>query len=640
MRLFKQIAILLTIFLTILLLTILTLNFQNASKSVAERLYEDAKNTATSLSLSLGTANGNISVMSIMIDANFDSGHYGYISLVDVDDELIHIIKKTTNTHDVPQWFIDAIDIKAPIASANVSAGWSPIGILNVQSDVSYAYIQLYTILKSLFVSFTILAIIGLIVLNSIMMIILKPLEKVHFQAEAAVRNEFIIEDTNIFTTEFRDVVIGMNTMVLKAKTMFDKGNEEFKKYKELEYTDEVTKLKNRKYFMNKLPEYLKTDASSLGGINIVIEITGLIDANEAIGRDSVDKLLFNIASILSEHSSQYKHSIVTKMNAAEFFILIPDFTYEDGLVLVDSISTLIGDSIEDYELDASKVYSSIGISEYSYKDRVGVLLARTDSALTHSKYLKNNKYLEKVENKSEVMNNDKWKNIINNALQENAFSLTLWNVLNTKNKKIIYNSISFTLNVDSKTIYSFGQFMLPANQLSLSNNIYKNILNMLFKTPDKRLTSTTCSLKLSYDYLMLDDTYKEMKNLFTLYASDLPFKLIIELPDKLVRKNSKQIKQYKALFENYKINIGIGEFIGESSDYQYLQDLRPIYIKADKDFFINQDEKALSSLRLMTEAGGISLIATGVNNVKIVNQLSKKDIYIIQGEATDMIKF
>ena len=638
MTLFKQIAILLTIFLTILLLTILTLNFQNASKSVAERLYEDAKNTATSLSLSLGTANGNISIMSIMIDANFDSGNYGYISLVDVDDELIHIIKNSTNTHDVPQWFIDAIDIKAPVASANVSAGWNPIGILNVQSDVSYAHVQLYTILKSLLFSFTILAVIGLIVLNSIMMIILKPLEKVHFQAEAAVRNEFITEDTNIFTTEFRDVVIGMNTMVLKAKTMFDKGNEEFKKYKELEYTDEVTKLKNRKYFMHKLPEYLKTDASSMGGINIVLEITGLIDANEAIGRDNVDKLLFNIATILSEHASEHKHSIVTKMNAAEFFILIPDFSYEDGLVLVDGISALIGDIIEEYELDASKVYTSIGISEYSYKDRVGILLARTDSALTHSKYLKNNRYLEKVENKSEVMNNDKWKSIINNALKENAFSLTPWNVLNTKNKKTIYNSLSFTLNVDNETTYSFGQFMLPANQLGLSNNIYKIILNMLFKTPDKRLTSTTCSIKLSYDYLIIDDTYKEMKNLFSLYASDLPFQLIIELPDKLVRKNSKQIKQYKALFEKYKINIGIGEFIGESSDYQYLQDLRPVYIKADKDFFIDQNEKILSSLRLMTEAGGISLIATGVNDMKVVNKLNKKDIYTIQGEATKII--
>jgi methyl-accepting chemotaxis protein len=232
MTLFRQIAMLLSIFLMILLLTVLTLNFKNASESVSQRLYEDAKNTASSLSLSLASANGDISMMSIMIDANFDSGHYGYISLVDVDDELLHERKTQKDMPDIPAWFLNAVDLQAPVALANVSAGWNPIGILNVQSNVSYAYTQLYTILKSLFISFSILSAIGLVVLNSVLIIILKPLKKVQLQAEAVVRNEFVVEDTNIFTKEFRDVVVGMNTMVLKAKAMFDKGNKALKKTK------------------------------------------------------------------------------------------------------------------------------------------------------------------------------------------------------------------------------------------------------------------------------------------------------------------------------------------------------------------------------------------------------------------------
>ena len=90
MTLFKQIAIMLSIFLIIILTTVLILNFKSANASVQDRLYEDAKNTATSLSLSLGSANGDISMMSTMINANFDSGTYRYISLVDVDGELIY----------------------------------------------------------------------------------------------------------------------------------------------------------------------------------------------------------------------------------------------------------------------------------------------------------------------------------------------------------------------------------------------------------------------------------------------------------------------------------------------------------------------------------------------------------------------
>ena len=105
MTLFKQIAILLSIFLLIVLTTVLTLNFQSANESAQDRLYEDAKNTATSLSLSLGSANGDISMMSTMINANFDSGNYRYISLVDVDNTLIYDRSIESDLSNIPNWF-------------------------------------------------------------------------------------------------------------------------------------------------------------------------------------------------------------------------------------------------------------------------------------------------------------------------------------------------------------------------------------------------------------------------------------------------------------------------------------------------------------------------------------------------------
>ncbi|MDO8454392.1 MAG: LapD/MoxY N-terminal periplasmic domain-containing protein, partial [Sulfurimonas sp.] len=221
MTLFKQIALMLSIFLLIILGTVFTLNFKSANTSVQERLYEDAKNTATSLSLSLGTAAGDISVMSTMINANFDSGNYLYISLVDVDNVILYERKSENQRITVPEWFLKVVKIHAPVASANVSAGWNQVGILNVQSDVGYAYKQLYTILMSLLLSFSIIAIIALTILNLILVAILKPLKEVQRQAEAVGRNEFIIQKSIPNTKEFKDVVLGMNNMVSKVKAMF-----------------------------------------------------------------------------------------------------------------------------------------------------------------------------------------------------------------------------------------------------------------------------------------------------------------------------------------------------------------------------------------------------------------------------------
>lgn len=236
-------------------------------------------------------------------------------------------------------------------------------------------------------------------------------------------------------------------------------------------------------------------------------------------------------------------------------------------------------------------------------------------------------------------MGKEAWRNIINEAIEKNNFNFVSWTAVDAKAKKIAHNVLSLTLKVDKDTTYYYGQFMAPANQAGLSFKIYDNVLNMMFKSPDMTLKSSTCSLRLPFDYLTQQDTYNKMDNLFSIYASTLPFKLIIEMPDKLVRQNSSLIKEYKALFEKYGIDMGVFEFIGESVDYQYLQDLRPVYIKGETSYFLSQSDQALSALRLITDTVGISLIAAGVMDTDTLKKLQEKDIHIIQGRATEMIE-
>ncbi len=639
MTLFKQIALMLSLFLLIILATVLTLNFKSANQSIQERLYEDAKNTASSLSLSLGTANGDVSIMSTMINANLDSGNYRHISLVDVENKILYERKSESEIINVPQWFLDTVIMTAPVASANVSAGWSQVGILNVQSDISYAYKALYNILIGLLVSFSIIATISLAILYAVLMAILKPLQKVQVQAKAVLKNEFIIQDKIPYTKEFKDVVLAMNNMVHKAKAMFDKGNEELKKQQELEYIDPATKLKNRKYLIHKLPEYLKIDATAKSGINMMISITGVIEANARIGHKEVDNLFLKIAEIFKAHASNYQNPIVARLNGTEFSILLPGCSAEDAMELAQGICNAVNNDIMACGLDIKETFISIGVYHYNYMQRIGQVLSYADYALSQAKFNEENIHLELSEEVTEVMGKEAWKELITKALASNKFAFTSWTVVDSKAHKIAHNVLSISLKADDGETYSYGQFMASANQVGLSSKIYQNVINMMFKTPDKKLSASTCSFRLSYEYLTLDETYDELSTLFKSYALVLPFRLIVELPDKLVRKNSKQVKLYKALFEKYNIEIGIYEFIGESSDYNYLQDLRPVYIKAEASFFVSQSNQALSALRLITDTVGISLIATSVMDMATLSKLQEKDIYTIQGRATEMIE-
>ena len=628
----------LTLFLLIILSTVLVLNFNSANESVQDRLYEDAKNTASSLSLSLGSANGDISMMSTMINANFDSGTYSYISLVDVDDVILYERVAESELVETPLWFVNIINISAPIASANVSAGWSQVGILNVQSDVAYAYKQLYTILVNLLISFSFIALIALVILYSILSIILKPLKEVQNQAEAVGKNQFIIQNKIPSTKEFKDVVVGMNKMVSKVQFMFDKGNEELKRHKELEYVDTDTGLKNRKYLIDKLPEYLKVDASSKGGINMMIALSGVIEANEKIGHKNVDKLFQDIAAIFKSHSDKYGSAIVSRMNGTEFSILLPNCTEDNGVSIANSIYEAVSQSIESAGLDKEQTFISLGLYAYNYTQNIGQLLSLSDNALTQAKFSDSNIHLDKSESATEVMGKDAWRKIIHDALSSNNFKFVSWTAVDAKKKKVAHNALSLTLKASDGTEYFYGQFMAPANQAGLSSKIYQNVMRMMFTHPDKKLTSSTCSIRLSFEYLDLSETYDELSELFREYARALPFKLIIEMPDKLVRSNSKVVKLYKKLFETYNIETGVYEFIGESADYQYLRDLRPVYIKGESSYFLTQSDQSLSALRLITDTVGISLIATGVMELETLHKLQEKDIHIIQGRATEMI--
>lgn len=638
MTLFKQVAIMLSIFLIIILTTVMILNFKSSNEAIQEGLYEDAKNTATSLSLSLGTAGGDISIMSTMINANFDSGNYLQISLVDVDEELLYERKIESKQADVPQWFLDAVKIEAPIASANVSAGWSQVGILNVQSDVAHAYTQLYTILISLLISFGVLIFIGLLILNLLLATILKPLKEVQRQAEAVIRNEFIIQDEIPYTKEFKDVVLGMNNMVSKVKAMFDKGNAELQRQKALEYIDAPTQLKNRKYLIDKLPEFLKIDASSKGGVNMMLALSGMKEANEILGHKQVDDLFRELANIFTTNSAAYPDAIVARLNGTEFAIFAPDCESEDGLTIATKIQDLTLKALTKAGLDTSVTYISIGIYEYNYRETISQLLSFSDNVLTQAKFSKTHIIeVDKSANPPEVMGKDAWKEIINSALNSNSFNFVSWTAVDTKQKQVVHNALSLTLQASDK-LYYYGDFMAAANQAGLSNKIYKNIMNMMFTSPDKALKDLTCSLRLSYEYLDAIETYEELSKLFKAQAKKLPLRLIIELPDKFARKNEMELMRYKRLFEQYNIEIGIYEFIGESSNYQYLQDLRPVYIKAESSYFLTQTEQGLSALRLITDSVGITLIASGVMDLKTLEEIQKKDIYTIQGRATEMV--
>ena len=638
MTLFKQIAIVVTAVLLAVLVTVTTILFKDATDSIQNRLYEDAQNTAASLSLSLGTAGGDVTTMQTMINATFDSGHFASISLVDVDGKLLY--QRTNESEDesnIPQWFHKLIKIEAPTASANVSAGWQPIGVLNVQSDPDFAYEELYKVLKHLTLILITIFITALIFMYGLLRIVLKPLGQIQKQAEAITRNEFIIQEKLPRTKELRDVVIAMNKMVSKVKKMFEQANEELQKLKENEYTDKVTGLKNRKYFLNKLPEYLKVDAKSRHGSHIMVALQGVIEANQKIGYKKVDELFKEIAKILTREIESYDEAVVARMNGTEFSILLPACNVYEALDIAKRIQMQISQKIKSLGLDEEETYVVIGIHEYTHKESVSEFMTLSDLSLSKAKLETDHIHFDNAEEIEDVITKEEWREIIKSALANDSFELVTYKVVDTRSDVVVHETITITLTTEDR-VFTYGQFIAAAMQTGMVDDIYKKVLLLLFGRYNTVFEGKVCSLRLSNEFLQDSATFGFIQELLAQKAKYLRFKLIIEIPDRYITKYEENAYLYKELFAKYGIEMGIFEFIGEQEDYKYLQEFKPFYIKSQQEFFLTLDIHNMRALKMLADSIDIDLIAVGVMDKESLKKLQERDIYIVQGKVTELL--
>ena len=640
MTLFKQIALLVSFLLIMLLLTVLTVNFINTSDAVQEGLYEDAKNTASSLSLSLGTTGGDETFMATMINANFDSGHYMKIALYDMENRLIYERIKEQERSEVPQWFISLIHIDIPTASAQVSSGWSPIGILKVRSDSAYAYGLLYDTLRGLLLFFFILAIIGLGLLSMLLHFILKPLKQVQHQAEAILDNEFIIQEKIPFTTEFKHVVNGMNAMVKRVEEIFEKGNKAMRHNHELLYNDPVTKLYNRRYLMMKLPQYINEETVYDIGALIIIAFEGAQEANKAIGHQKVDELFGSLGGVIQSHGDDFKDMLAARLNGTEFALLLPGCEADEAKDIAGQICAASKMMLHHYGLEKEKGFGVFaGAYSYVREDTISDIFANVDYALAQAKLLPlDNAYLHTSEQLDEVMGKDRWREIVQSGIENNRFNLNFWPAVDVRSASLHHYVLSFTLNGEGDTRYSYGQFIAPVISIGLEDDVYLHITEQLLINHPASITGGQVALRIPASLLQSAAFLQRFHNLMALHVHRLDFRLIIEISDMLIVENLEQVKSLTKMLKEYNIRFAISQFTGEAKNYDFLKEIKPLYIQTDLTYLLDQSQQSMASLQIMTDSLGIELMAGGVKSDEELSQLKERHVYTIQGPLAEKL--
>ena len=101
---------------------------------------------AQALALSLSQQRGDLALMDLAVSAQFDTGFYQSIRLMDSTGKVVssHEASPRLEGQMAPGWFRKLVQIDSPPGVAQVTDGWRALGSVEVVSHSSFAYDQLW----------------------------------------------------------------------------------------------------------------------------------------------------------------------------------------------------------------------------------------------------------------------------------------------------------------------------------------------------------------------------------------------------------------------------------------------------------------------------------------------------------------
>jgi len=639
MTLYKQLALLLSLFLLIILSTVSVLKFNSSIKETKQQLYRNAQNTAASLSLSLASAKGDETILSTMINANFDTGHYRAIILEDMQGEVIFERLVAVCAPEVPTWFSSIIDIDVPAASAQVSSGWMVIGKLIVESDTAPSYVYLYNSFIDLLYLFALFMIISLLLLYALLYTLLKPLRELREQAEAISRNEFRYQEHLPYTSEFKEIVLSMNALVQKIETNFKANAKVVQQNHRLLYTEKLPKLYNEHYLMLKCSEECMENSEFDGGVVIVMEL--IIDG--AIVEAEQEDLFISLASIMIEKSGVVVNRIVArtgKLGKSRLTLLMPGAGELQACKVKQDVIDTFHLFLEAQSIDSEAIIIRQGLYHFNAHEKCQDFIKKASENLSEKSNAICNNEQEALRYKEQLTQED-WSYLITTALRKESFSYEVRNVIDTKDKAIYDRGITIVMKDSSGTTYPYGRFIAAAVKAHKVLDIYMQVIRVLVQNFSSNDKAGRYTFSFANALLLEERTFAILEKEFSSFDNTHDLDFCIELPESFIVEHEKEAKRYVELIKMHGYRFGIGEFSAESENLDYLNTLKPEFIKISKLFLldlIQHSSPLLSSLQMATDALGIHIIATGVSSEEELAIINEAGVTIVQGFITEVI--
>lgn len=414
---------------------------------------------AQSLALSLSQQKGDLTLMDLVVAAQFDTGAYRQIRLMDPSGRVIfnHEAEPGAVIHAAPGWFVRLVPIDSLPGVAQVTDGWRALGSVEVVSHSGFAHDQLWKGSLNTAMWLSVLGALAGVVASIGVRGIRKPLDATVSQAEALMERRFITV-TEPRVPELARLTQAMNMVVNRLKHLFDEQAGQVEQLRQQAHCDTLTGLSHRRHFMSQLQTALASEDGPATGVLYLIRVMDLGGINRTMGHRQTDALLQRLAALLGDVTHGIPGVSVGRLNGGDFALCLHEGTVPlpQPEYLADALKRMFAEQ-------AVLGQAVVGATRWSRGVPMTQVLAAADSALARAE----SRGHFAVELSSEVagehpsLGEDEWRRRLGAALAERRVKLMRFPVLDARGQ-LVHDECPMRLQLEPNGEYEAAAQWLP----------------------------------------------------------------------------------------------------------------------------------------------------------------------------------
>ena len=636
MSLFKQIQLLVACLLLAMLVTVLRINFNNAREFTANQTFNNAKNVANVLALSLGPRIADGAFIETSINAMYDGGYYQSITLTRTGGEVVYQKREPLTIEGIPDLFLKYIDVDIPVAESQVMDGWTVFGTIQVEGNTGSAYKKLWATFKQLCLLFALLGGAAVSVSYLVLKHLLRALANIQHQAEAISNNEFVLTPDIPETPELKKVVLAMNAMVAKVQTIFNRHLENLIQFQELRDKDAVTGLHNRAYFVKELARLLAADDHAAGGNVIILGLSGMERLNISGGHPVIHRLYRALARVLEKETANRDQAVAARFPRQEFALLLPNTNTDTAMAAAEAAVQGFLRAIGLASEITDNINVNGGVAAYTAEDALSTVLSKVDYALAAAR----SQLPGTVERFQDlqihtILGRSEWRALLEKAFVDDRYLLSAQPVLGDSGE--LHREVFISLLDNQGAEHRAGLFMPVMMSLGFSIRLDQYVLERaadhLTAHPQQvlavNMTTEFCQDRLALQWLRQ----------FLAAGKGLRRGLAFELHENTLVQSPEICLDLAGLFHGLGYQFGIDQFTLNDIALNLLEKLKPAYIKVERDYLEVFDDPGktdmvLNAIFTITDSLDIKLIATKIESEAQREALAARNITYFQGRG------